>query len=163
MIYSSLKSLLSQASACAGSLVVSRSPRGSQNRPKSSEFIVSIIQRYFATSPSLNFCRRIAETTPDREAMSTLLSWTYRPSKLPPFFKSESWTVENSLGKRATNGLLDKNLLILTPHILTFKTNHCLFSSVEGECSNSTLPSSKGSITVLDRGKLTFLAFAYTY
>ena len=46
--------------------------------------------------------------------------------------------MENSLGKLATNGLLDKYLLTLTPHILTFTANHCLVSFVEGECSNST-------------------------
>ena len=101
--------------------------------------------------------------------MAALYSNINRPSKLPPFFKSESWTVENSLGKFATNGLLDKNLLTLTPHILTFTANHCLVSSVEGECSNSTrcrtLRSSKGSITALGSISSRFVrprSFAHT-
>lgn len=122
--------------------------------------ILSINQRYFANSPSLNFYWRMAETTPNREAMATALFWTYRPSKLPPFFKSDSWTVKNSLGKCATNGQLEKNLLTLTSHTLKLKINHCLASSVEGECSNSTLRSSKGCISTIDRGKLNFPAFA---
>ena len=137
--------------------------------PISSELIASISQRYFATFSFLNFYRRMVETTPNQERRWPLccleLEHLNRPSKLPPLFKSESWTVENSLRKLATNGLLDKNLLTLTPHILTFTANHYLVSSVEGECSNSTrcrtLRSSKGSITALDRGKLNFSAFAY--
>lgn len=99
----------------------------------------------------------MAETTPNREAIATLLSWKCRSSKIPPFFNSERCTEVNSLGKFKTNGLLDKNLLTYPPHILASKTYHCFddldLSASEEECSNSTLQSSKGPIAARDRGK----------
>ena len=77
--------------------------------PISRKFVASISQRYYASSP--NFCRRMAKTTPKKRGNGhfvVLNSNINRPSKLPPFFKSESWTWKTRLENLPLTGYLTK-------------------------------------------------------